>query len=119
MAIRRLGIVAALMGLVMSAVPATATDWPDILLFWTAPSGPLGGAVAYDLRWPSVRITEEIFRFCPKLPNPPAASAPGALQVYVVKGFDPNGVYFFALKSVDRLGKWSALSNVVIHTPDD
>lgn len=121
MSIRRLGIVTALWGLVLTAAPAIANDWPDILLFWTSPTdnGVRGGAVAYDMRWASVPITEQNFALCPKLPNPTVAVGPGNLQVYAVKGFDPMGIYFFALKSVDDRGNWSALSNVVIHTPDD
>jgi len=107
--------------LLMGAAPAIASGWPDILLFWTAPSdnGHLGAAVRYDLRYATVPITEQNFQYCPSLPNPPMALSAGSMQVYGVKGFDPMGIYFFALKSVDDRGNWSALSNVVIHTPDD
>jgi hypothetical protein len=124
MSVRRLGVVAALWGLwglLMSATPAIANGWPDILLFWTSPTdnGSRGGAVAYDMRWATVPITEQNFQLCPKLAAPPVPYGPGSLQIYAVKGFDPMGIYFFALKSVDDQGNWSQLSNVVIHTPDE
>ena len=119
MSIRRLGIVAALWGICSAGI--AHADYPDILLFWTAPSdnGKLGCAVSYDMRWATVPITDQNFNLCPRLANPPVALTPGAMQVYVVKGFDPMGIYFFALKSVDDRGNWSALSNVVIHVPED
>ena len=119
MSIRRLGIVAALWGICAAGVAHAA--YPDIMLVWTAPSdnGKFGSASAYDLRYATVPITEANFHLCPRLPNPPAALGAGCLQIYAVKGFDPMGIYFFALKSVDYRGNWSALSNVVIHTPDD
>jgi ELWxxDGT repeat protein len=91
-------------------------------LTWTSTGddGGLGTAAAYDLRYGTTPIDEQIFVTAtpvasPNLPKP--AGNPESLEVF---GLSPGTTYYFALKVIDDVGNASPLSNVAaITTPSE
>lgn len=86
-----------------------------VTLSWTAPGddGYVGRAAAYELRYASTHITESNWDLAEPVGNLPAPLEAGTRQSVTVDGLDPQGRYFFALKTRDEAGNWSALSNLV------
>jgi hypothetical protein len=116
MRLRRAWIAAAMFTLAASA-PATGAPAPvSATLIWTAPGddGMVGSAARYDIRYSTAAITLANFNSCPRVSNPPTPFPAGRLQTVKVDGLEPGRVYFFALRTADELGNWSALSNLAI-----
>jgi hypothetical protein len=91
------------------------------VLVWTAPGddGDRGRAVEYDLResigapasdWVVADTAEAV------LPSPSDA---GATERTSVQGLTPAAVAYFALRTADANGNWSAFSNVALVEPGD
>jgi hypothetical protein len=79
---------------------------------WTAPGddGNTGTATAYDLRTSTTPITSANFGNCDPVGTgaPAPAGTPECVSVQVLQ---PNTTYYYALKTIDDLGNWSAMSN--------
>ena len=82
---------------------------------WTAPGddGSTGTATAYDLRYSTSTITEANWASATRYTyNVPAPAVAGTSQGVTVIYLNKNTTYYFAIKTVDEAGNWSALSNV-------
>ena len=109
-------IVTVLIGLGTSGVPPGSSPPPfSLSLSWTAPGddGKVGRAQAYSLRYSTAPITESNFAIATQVSGMPAPGAAGAIEDVTVTGLEQNTTYYFALKTRDEAGNWSALSNVV------
>jgi hypothetical protein len=84
-------------------------------LKWTAPGddGMSGRATRYDLRYSILPITPTNFTTAMAVASLPSPGLPGTQESFVVSGLDPTASYFFAMKTVDDVGNWSTMSNVV------
>ena len=87
-------------------------------LTWTAPGddGMEGRASGYGIRYMDQMLTEETWSAADSVETPPVPEAAGTEQSCEVVGLMEGAVYYFALKSVDDGGNWSALSNVASDT---
>ena len=106
------GIVA--LGLLPCAARAQAL--PDtVTLAWTAPGddGNVGTAAAYEMRMSGSPIDEGNWTAATVVSGLPAPLPAGAIQRVVVRGLTYGTTYYFALKTADEAGNWSALSNVM------
>ncbi len=90
----------------------------DVTLSWTAPGddGRQGTAARYDLRLSVVPITEANFATSWMVSGIPTPGPAGTRQSVLVPNLVDNGTYYFALKTVDEKGNWSAMSNIVVFT---
>jgi len=87
----------------------------SVVLSWTAPgdNGRTGRGKIYDLRYSTTPLNEANFQTARRVPGLPAPGLPGTAQSAIVEGLSDHTVYYFALKTRDDSGNWSALSNVV------
>jgi len=92
-----------------------------VTLHWTTPGddGSIGVAARFDLRYSLEPITPQTFWFATLAPSLPTPDKPGTRQRVKVVGLEPNRVYYFALRTVDNAGNWSAMSNVLVKTAPD
>jgi hypothetical protein len=60
-------------------------------------------------------ITEANFNSATPVGGVPAPKLPGSTETFTVTGLIGNRVYYFAIKTLDNAGNWSALSNVTTH----
>ena len=99
----------------VSSLAATFIASTDAILQWVAPGddGTVGTASAYDLRWSNQPITAANFASATPVTAPPLTAAAGTAQSYVALPLLPGQTYYFALRTVDDAGNWSAISNVV------
>ncbi|MFH1700323.1 MAG: fibronectin type III domain-containing protein [Candidatus Zixiibacteriota bacterium] len=90
----------------------------SIRLSWTAPGdiGPESKAAAYDLRYSTDSITDANWYRIPQVSGEPFPEIKGVVQSCYVFGLIENTKYYFAIKSVDRAGNWSKISNVISRT---
>ncbi len=83
-------------------------------LTWTAPgdNGSTGTAARYDVRRSTQVLTETNFALGDTVAGVPAPAPAGTAQSCAV-AIPLRGVtYYFAIKTVDAAGNWSAISNV-------
>jgi hypothetical protein len=101
---------------VMSAVSALAEA---VTLNWTAPGEDslVGTAARYDLRCSVQMITPASFAQSRLIAGLPRPGPPGTSQSVTIAGLQSGLVYYFAIKSADVAGNWSAMSNVAVRTP--
>jgi len=90
-----------------------ATGLTTAVVTWSAPGDEWNNVTTaeYDLRWSSSPITEENFWNAAGI----ATGAPnsyGTWECAQEAYFEPCSLYYFALRSRDSTGNWSALSNV-------
>lgn len=104
-----------------SIPPAAVTDFnPDLVsdtqvwLTWTAPGddGNSGTAAEYDLRYAPFPITEGTFAIAARAWDAPTPEPAGTPQGHGITGLMACTPYWFALKTRDEVGNWSAMSNV-------
>jgi len=104
-----------------SEAPAAVTDLQAssglnngyINLQWTAPADAQDGkAYAYDIRYSTGPIDESNWASATQVQNIPPPADAGTVQRLVVTGLTPGQTYYFALKSRDYAGNWSAISNL-------
>jgi hypothetical protein len=95
-----------------SAVSALAGS---VTLSWTAPGDDSlsGRAARYDLRCSLGMLTSENFVAAKIAAGLPRPGVPGTTQSVTIDGLEPGLVYYFAMKTGDVAGNWSAMSNVV------
>jgi hypothetical protein len=100
--------------------PATITDLHTVLptvsslgVSWTAPGddGMIGTAVLYDLRWSNAPITAANFASAAAALPQPVPAVAGTVQTYVVSGLAQATTYYFAIRTRDDAGNWSAVSS--------
>jgi hypothetical protein len=98
-----------------SARPAAAAG---VTLLWTATGDDSlsGVATAFDMRFSTGPITATNFLTGTPVAGMPAPAGSGTTQQVTVQGLNSNTTYYFAMKTVDERGNWSALSNVVVRT---
>ena len=91
----------------------------SMVLMWTAPGDDdlVGRAMGYDLRRSRTAIvTLADFNRATPVSGVPAPSPAGSVESATVNGLAPSTTYWFALRTVDDAGNWSALSNVISGT---
>jgi hypothetical protein len=88
----------------------TATS---ITLSWTAPGddGDEGRATSYQLKWSGALISSANFDAATTVPAVPAPAPAGTVETFTVAGLDSTLSYFFAIRSRDGDGLYSAVSN--------
>lgn len=81
---------------------------------WTAPlDTSTGGVVAYDLRRSLTPITDSIsFYNATQIPVSAANDTLGTPRSVLVSSLQTSTLYYFSLRSADRWGNWSVLSNL-------
>lgn len=101
--------------LVLVALLASAVQAETAALTWTATGddGAVGTATAYDLRMSTSVITAANFNAATQVLNVPAPKISGTTETFTVTGLTA-GTYYFAIKAVDEVGNWSAISNVLL-----
>lgn len=89
--------------------------YESITLAWTAPGddGTSGTATSYDLRYSTSPISEENWDAAIQAGNEPAPGVSGTIESIEVNDLEFNSIYYFALKTTDKAGNVSELSNVV------
>lgn len=114
-ALRCIGVLVALLMVVVLAPLAHAQEVDSVTVSWTAAGddGRQGSATAYDLRISQSPITADNFDSALLVPGLPTPATSGTRQRVVVRGLTHGTTYYFAIRSVDDAGNWSALSNVV------
>jgi chitodextrinase len=91
------------------------TTATSIQLTWTAPGddGNVGTATQYDLRYSTSTINASNFASATQWNATPTPTAAGTSQTVTVTGLTPSTLYYFAIKTADNAGNWSAISNVI------
>ncbi len=81
---------------------------------WTTPGddGLIGRATRYDLRYSTSTITAANYALATPLTGLPLPGVSGTLQTFIVSGLNAGTTYYLALKTVDEVGNWSAISNI-------
>ncbi len=90
----------------------------SVQLSWTAPGndGNLGKATGYDVRYSTSPITEANWATATQSEDELAQKEPGLAMKFQVNQLETNATYYFAVKTYDDAGNYSALSNVVSAT---
>ncbi len=114
-----LAAAAALLALTLAGPPPVSAG--SVTLMWTAPGNDslVGLASRYDIRYAIWPITPANFPIATPIPGLPAPASPGVIQTFTVTLLEPGVLYYFALKTADASGNWSALSNVVSSVAED
>jgi hypothetical protein len=100
---------------ILSFAWAASSQAGSVTLTWTAPgegSLKVCGA-AYDLRSSTQMITSQNFGQADSALGMPFPATPGTSQHYTFDGLQSGVTYYFAIKTVDQEGNWSAMSNVI------
>lgn len=92
----------------------------SVTLAWTAPGddGLSGVAHQYDLRWSSAPITSANFLQANPITSVPLPALAGTTQRVTVSGLPDSPALYFAVRTSDERGNWSAISNVVTRTAE-
>jgi hypothetical protein len=102
--------------------PAAVTDLAasdsttvSVTLTWTAPGndGNTGTAAEYDVRYATTPLNDATWTFAPQAVGEPAPKPAGSSEHFIVTSLPPGVRFYFALKTADAAGNWSALSNVI------
>lgn len=112
------GSLLAVLVLACSLAPAVAlaqAPADTLTLAWTAPGddGTVGTAATYELRMSLSPIDEPGWGGATVVTGAPTPLPAGAHQTMVVRGLTNGTTYYFAIKTVDDAGNWSAISNLV------
>jgi hypothetical protein len=106
---------ALLLLLALAPIVAHAQGVDSVTVSWTAPGddGQIGTATAYELRMSASPITSSNWVNAGIVAGTPTPRAPGTRQSAVVRGLTRGTTYWFAIKTVDEVGNWSNMSNVL------
>jgi hypothetical protein len=98
----------------VNTLVAVAPEWDRITLVWTAPGddGWTGTAARYDIRYSQSPLTEAVWPSATQAEGAPPPKPGGSRDTFVVTGLSPTSYYYFALKTADAAGNWSAKSNI-------
>ncbi len=98
---------------VTNLAAATTQTLGTFSVTWTAPADNGNGYVAaYDLRWSTTAITSQNFSSATQLTGVTTPHSSGTGESYSATGLPTGVTVYFAIKSVDDSGNWSAISNV-------
>lgn len=110
-------LLAVMLLLLLAPLVAHAQGADTVTVSWTAPGddGSVGTATAYDMRMSTSPITAANFDAATVVTQDPLPSprAAGTRQRTVVRGLTRGTTYWFAIKTVDDVGNWSPISNIV------
>ncbi len=97
------------------SAPSTATA---VSLTWTAPGddGNVGQAASYNLRYATSPITDLNFATATAVTGLSTPLPAGSTETSTVTNLQPATTYFFAIKTSDKTGNVSGLSNVATKT---
>lgn len=100
----------------VSTLSATSgTEIGTVDLSWTAPGNDgstAGKPYRYEVRYSTSPIgSEAAWSGASVAGGPPTTKWPGSTQNMTVEGLNPGTLYYFAVKTADELGNWSALSS--------
>jgi hypothetical protein len=92
----------------------TATSGGSVSLAWTSPGGHEGETepVAYELRYADATITDTTWAAATGVSGLAAPATPGTSEATTVLPLTPETTFCFAIRTVDRDGHRSALSNL-------
>lgn len=90
---------------------ATATSDGAVILSWTAPADAAAGVAGYEIRRSAEPLDEARFAQGILAPSPPPPENAGARQSLTLTGLAPGLIHHFALRSRDRVGNESRISN--------
>lgn len=104
-----------LLALVLSHDILHAATSTPFTLIWTAPGddGTAGTATGYELRYSAQLLTAANFLLATRITGLPAPAAAGTRQSFVVNGLADGITWYLALRTIDDVGNWSSVSNVV------
>jgi hypothetical protein len=109
-----------LLSLLLASIVGFVSTTPlladSVTVSWTAPGDDSlsGRATRYDLRYSTQPITAANFGLASAAVNPPLPADAGSSQSATINGLQSGLTYYFAIKSVDETGNWSALSNIYV-----
>lgn len=111
---RRIVVPITLLALVAATPAGSSRPSAAVALEWTAPGddGRFGRAQAYLLRYSTEPITDANFDQATTVPGVLKPRPSGSRESFIVEGLEPDTRYYFALRTMDEAGNWSALSNV-------
>jgi hypothetical protein len=97
---------------------AVAPNIRSVQLTWTAPGndGMVAKAAGYDVRYSTSPITEANWASATQAEDELAQKDPGSAMKYQANQLTTGVTYYFAVKTFDDAGNYSALSNVVSAT---
>jgi len=109
------------LGILMLAIPTMAQLTTQTkVLTWTSKGddGNVGTASAYDLRYSTDSSALVAWAVLPpasviKATGLPIPMVAGTTQTFTIAGLFEGSTYFFAIKSVDEMGNWSGISNIL------
>lgn len=78
-----------------------------------------GTAAYYDIRYAVIPITDANWVTTIQVADEPIPQESGSLESFTVTGLQSNMTYYFAIKVVDEVGNWSALSNIASTVTDN
>ncbi len=113
----RLPIGVLILLLLLAVVPAQSASTGGVILRWTAPGddGYVGTAAGYQIRYQNFAQgpldTEAEWNAAAQIPGVPFPSPAGSVDSVLVLGLTPGAGYYFALRSHDKAGNISELSN--------
>ena len=90
----------------------------SVTLNWTAPGddGYGGTAAEYDLRYSTENINLYSWHDVARVEGMTPPLEAGQRESFTIDGLDDDLSYFFAIKTRDEAGNWSAMSNVAVRT---
>ncbi|WP_219639653.1 discoidin domain-containing protein [Cohnella sp. CFH 77786] len=102
----------------ISDLQAVAPNIRSVQLTWTAPGndGMVAKAAGYDVRYSTSPITEANWASATQAQDELAQKDPGSAMKFQVNQLTTGVTYYFAVKTFDDAGNYSALSNVVSAT---
>jgi len=88
----------------------------SVTLNWTAPGddGYTGTAAEYDLRYSTGKISSQSWQEITRVQGVMAPAEAGLRESFTVDGLDDDTSYFFAIRTRDEAGNWSAISNIAV-----
>ena len=117
---RRLLVVLAALALFAGAQApsASAQGTTSVTLSWTAPGddGNTGTATQYEVRYSTSPIDASNFGSATLVTGAPSPLVAGTQQTMFVSGLQTLTPYWFAMRTADERGNWSAISNIVSFT---
>ncbi len=95
---------------------AVETTGGSVTLEWTAPETPgqPGDPAIYDLRYALEPVTERSWDSAAGAVGLPSPGEPGSTERFEVVGLAADTLYFFAVKTGDRVPNWASISNVAL-----
>ncbi|HEU5146919.1 MAG TPA: S8 family serine peptidase, partial [Chryseosolibacter sp.] len=91
----------------------------EITLGWTSPGDGQHAVSAYDIRYSTSPITPSNFARATAVSEVPAPATPGSKESFTVKDLPGGVLFYFAIRSQNFAGNFSALSNIASGTASE